>query len=130
MTQNVDFLLLARYSTQLGVPGGLCNPSYWDGGILGWLENGSPPRRLLGPLERLQSASILAGAALGIKICGFQYVIEDQPALPRGFGVDPKIGAAALRAPASSREDSRPQAILKFHRPSSLDYKARHELLV
>ena len=36
------------------------------------------------------------------------------------------IGAAALRAPAASKEDSRPQAILKFHRPSSLDYKARH----
>ena len=27
-------------------------------------------------------------------------------------------------------EDSRPQAILKFHRPSSLDYRARHGLPV
>ena len=40
--------------------------------------------------------------------------------------IDPRLGAAALRAPAASREDSRPQAILKFHRPSSLDYRARH----
>ena len=50
--------------------------------------------------------------------------------IPRGFGFDPKLGAAALRAPAASREDSRPQAILKFHRPSSLDYRARHGLPV
>ena len=40
------------------------------------------------------------------------------------------IGAAALRAPAASTEDSRPQAILKFHRLSSLDYRVRHELPV
>ena len=39
---------------------------------------------------------------------------------------DPRLGAAALRAPAASKEDSRLQAILKFHRFSSLDYKARH----
>ena len=45
---------------------------------------------------------------------------------PGGFRIDPRLGAAALRAPAASREDSRPQAILKLHRPSSLDYKARH----
>ena len=44
--------------------------------------------------------------------------------------IDPRLGAAALRAPAASREDSRPQAILKFHRPSSLDYRARHGLPV
>ena len=43
-----------------------------------------------------------------------------------GFGIDPRLGAAALRAPAASREDSCPQAILKFYRPSSLDYRARH----
>ena len=49
---------------------------------------------------------------------------------PRGFGLDPRLGAAATRAPAASREDSRPQAILKFHRPSSLDYRARHGLPV
>ena len=41
---------------------------------------------------------------------------------PRGFGIDPRLGAVALRAPAAYREDSRPQAILKFHHPSSLDY--------
>ena len=44
--------------------------------------------------------------------------------------IDPRLGAAALRAPAASREDSRPQAILKFHRPSSLDYRAHHGLPV
>ena len=49
---------------------------------------------------------------------------------PGGFGIDPRIGAAALRAQAASKEDSRPQAILKFHHTSSLDYKARHGLLV
>ena len=49
---------------------------------------------------------------------------------PRGVVIDPRLGAAALRAPAASREDSRPQAILKFHRPSSLNYKIRHGLPV
>ena len=43
---------LDKASPQRGVCGGLCNPSYWDGGIWGWLEDGSPPWRLLGPLER------------------------------------------------------------------------------
>ena len=42
--------------------------------------------------------------------------------------IDPRLGAAALRAPAASKEDSRAQAILKFHLPSSLDYRARHGL--
>ena len=40
--------------------------------------------------------------------------------------IDPRLGAAALKAPAASREDSRPQAILILHRPSSLDYRALH----
>ena len=44
--------------------------------------------------------------------------------------IDLRLGAVALRALAASREDSRPQAILKFHRPSSLDYRARHGLQV
>ena len=51
---------------------------------------------------------------------------QDQTTPPGGLGIDPRLGAAILRAPAASREDSRPQAILKFHRPSSLDYRARH----
>ena len=55
---------------------------------------------------------------------------QDQPAPPEGFEIDSRIGAAAPRAPAASKEDSRPQAILKFHRPSSLDYRARHRLPV
>ena len=44
--------------------------------------------------------------------------------------IDPGLGAAATRVPAASREDSRPQAILKLHRPSSLDYRAHHGLPV
>ena len=47
-----------------------------------------------------------------------------------GFGVDPRIGAAALRAPTASRGDSNPHAILKFHHSSSLDYRACHGLPV
>ena len=43
----------------------------------------------------------------------------------RGFGIDSRIGAATLRAPAASKENSRPQAILKLRPPSRLDYKAR-----
>ena len=42
--------------------------------------------------------------------------------------IDPGLGAAATRVPASSREDSLLQDILKFHRPGSLDYRARHGL--
>ena len=49
---------------------------------------------------------------------------------PGGVGIDSRLGAAALRAPATSKVDSRPQIILKFHRPSSLDYRARHGLPV
>ena len=40
----------------------------------------------------------------------------------RGFGIDPRLGAVARRAPAASMEDSCSQAILKLHRPSSLDH--------
>ena len=55
---------------------------------------------------------------------------QDQPAPPGGFEIDPRIGLAATRAPAASKVDSCPQAILKFHRLSSLDYRVRHELPV
>ena len=55
---------------------------------------------------------------------------QDQPASPGGFGIDSRIGAAAPRAPAASKENSRPQAILKLHSLSSLDYRARHGLPV
>ena len=48
---------------------------------------------------------------------------QEQPSPPEGFRIDPRLGAATLRAPAVSREDFCPQAILKFHPPSSLDYK-------
>jgi len=58
---------------------------------------------------------------------------QDQPA-PR-FEIDSRIGAAALRGPSASKKDIRPQAIrpqaiLKFHHPSSLDYRAHHRLPV
>ena len=49
---------------------------------------------------------------------------------PGGFGIDPRLGAAALRAPAASKEDYCPQAILKLQCLSSLDYRVRHELSV
>ena len=42
------------------------------------------------------------------------------------FGIDPGLDAAATKVPAASREDSRPQAILKLHHPSSLNYRAHH----
>ena len=45
-----------------------------------------------------------------------------------GIEIDSRIGAAATKAPAASREDSHPQAILKFHHPNSLDYKVCREL--
>ena len=39
----------------------------------------------------------------------------------------PRLGAAAIRAPAASREDSRPQLILKFQPGNSLNYRVRYE---
>ena len=47
---------------------------------------------------------------------------------PRGVEIDSRIGEAATRASAASKEDSHPQAILKFHCPSSLDYRAHQGL--
>ena len=41
--------------------------------------------------------------------------------------IDPRLGAAALRAPAASMVDSRPQAILKLRPRNSFDYKVRYE---
>ena len=46
---------------------------------------------------------------------------------PGGFGIDSGIGAATLRAPAASMEDSCPQAILKFQPRNSFDYRVRYE---
>ena len=45
----------------------------------------------------------------------------DNHSAPQEFGIDPRLGAATLRALV---------AILKFHRPSSLDYRARYGLPV
>ena len=44
--------------------------------------------------------------------------------LPR---IDPRLGAATLRAPAASMVDSRPQAILKLRPRNSFDYRVRYE---
>ena len=41
--------------------------------------------------------------------------------------IDPGLGAAATRVPAASRDDARPQAILKFQPRNSFDYRVRHE---
>ena len=41
--------------------------------------------------------------------------------------IDPRLGAAALRAPAASMVDSRPQAILKLWPRNSFDYRVRYE---
>ena len=46
----------------------------------------------------------------------------------KGSDIDQGISADTTGAPAILLEDSRPQAILKFHHPSSLDYRARHGL--
>ena len=51
---------------------------------------------------------------------------QDQAAPPGGFGIDSRIGAAAPRAPAASREDSHPQAILKLQPRNSFDYRVRY----
>ena len=56
--------------------------------------------------------------------------VHDQLAPPGWCRIDPGLGAAATRLPAASREDSHPQAILKFHRLSRLDYRASNELPV
>ena len=58
------------------------------------------------------------------------YPTQDQSAPPEEFEIDSRMGVAAPRAPAASKEVFHPQAILKFHRPSSLDYRARHVLPV
>ena len=52
---------------------------------------------------------------------------HDQPAPPGWCRIDPGLGAAAIRVPAASREDSRPQAILKFQPRNSFDYRVRYE---
>ena len=36
-----------------GVRSGLCNPSYWDGGILGWLMDREPPKGSKWPAKGL-----------------------------------------------------------------------------
>ena len=52
---------------------------------------------------------------------------DNHTASPEGFGIDPRIGAAALRAPAASMVDSHPQAILKLRPRNGFDYRVRYE---
>ena len=51
-----------------------------------------------------------------------------QPVPPGKVLIDSRLGAVATRASVASREDSNPQAILKFHGPASLDYRTYHGL--
>ena len=44
-----------------------------------------------------------------------------------GFGINPRLDAATLRVLAASKEDSRPQAIVKFQTRNSFDYRVRYE---
>ena len=56
--------------------------------------------------------------------------MKDQPSPLGEIEIDPKIGVVKSRVPRARREDSRQHTILKFHHPSSLDYRARHGLPV
>ena len=51
----------------------------------------------------------------------------DNHTAPGGFGIDPRIDVAATRVPAASKEDSHPQAILKFQPRYSFDYRVHYE---
>ena len=55
---------------------------------------------------------------------------QGQASAYKGSSIDHGLSADAIEASAVLQEDSRPQAILKFHRPRSLDYRARHGLPV
>ena len=55
---------------------------------------------------------------------------QGQASAYKGSSIDCGLSADAIEASAVLQEDSRPQAILKFHRPRSLDYRVRHELPV
>ena len=52
ISRNMEKNKVLQDDIHRGVRGGLCNPSHLDGGILGWLEDGSPPWRLLVPLQQ------------------------------------------------------------------------------
>ena len=54
--------------TTPGVCGGLCNPSYCDGGVRGWLEDGSLSWRLLVPLWRAHLAQNQFCTTRGVQV--------------------------------------------------------------
>ena len=53
--------------------------------------------------------------------------LRTNPHPQRGFGIDPRLDAATLRAPAASKEDSHRHAILKFQPRNSFDYRVHYE---
>ena len=57
-------------------------------------------------------------------------LLQEQPAPQKGIGINPGLNVVIKMAPAASKEDSHHKGILKFHRPSSFDYRARHRLPV
>ena len=48
------------------------------------------------------------------------------PRTPRGFGIDYGLGLSATMIPAVSKEDSCPQAILKFYPHNSIYYRIHY----
>ena len=81
-----------------------------------------PPKGLKWPAEGLHYTW---GSTRG---SAHTQVPQDQPAIPSGVGIDPRLSVVSLGVQVSSKEDSCHQVILEFHCPSSLDYRVHHEL--
>ena len=98
----------------------------WDkGGILWPVQSPHHITAVIYTTDARNSADLefsLTGGSLWQQHCP-----KDQPAPPGGLGIDPRIGAAALRTPAASWEDSRPHAILKLQPRNSFDYRVSYE---
>ena len=77
---------------------------------------------------RRNSVCLYRTGFLGLHYTWVKAGLQGRP--PRPCHIRLQGSAATIGAPAILLEDSRPQAILKFHLPSSLDYRARHGLPV
>ena len=55
---------------------------------------------------------------------------QGQASAYKGSSIDHGLSTDAIETSAVLQEGSRPQAILKFHRPSSFDYRAHHGLSI